>query len=112
MTPLYQRIVEFDQGDAERNELVRRVWSVTPFVVNVRTGSICQSRADSRYRDMMLWCHDAFGKQAFPFGDDPLHGDWQFGGATVDGWTYVGFKTREQMEWFKAAFPDRCEEQE
>jgi len=104
MTPLYQSIIEFDHGDAERNDLMRDVWSVTPFVLNVHTGSICPSAKDSHYRDMMVWCLKNFGHQAFPFGERPHNGDWQFGGVTVFGWTWIGFKTCEQMEAFKTAF--------
>jgi hypothetical protein len=37
-----------------------------------------------------------------------LHGKfgrWLFGGATVDGWTWVGFDTEAAMSEFRAAWP-------
>lgn len=109
MTPLCQRIIDFNYDDDERSALMRRVWLLTPWVCNVNTGSISN---EGRYYDIRMWCRDNLGSSAWPFSDPPRDGGWQFGGATVNGWTYIGFKTREQMEAFQAAFPGAfdCEE--
>jgi hypothetical protein len=108
MTPLGQRLIEYDYGESHRNEIMRRTWGMTPFVLNVNTDSIGRGR---RYRDMMLWCRDNLGESAWPFGTPPREGNWQFGGATIHGWTHVGFKTREHMDMFKNCFHGMFEDE-
>ena len=99
-TDLYHRIVDFAYGDQERNDLMREVWSVTPWAVNVRPGNI----NGDEYRDIREWLYKNLGDQAWPIhGRD---GDWQFGGATVFGET-VGFKTKDQLDRFESEFPHR-----
>lgn len=98
-TELFARTLAFDYGDEERSALMRKVWSPTPFMVNVDTGS-----PDSdRYREILQWCRENIGPQAHPIhGKD---GDWQTGTATVFGWTWMGFATEDLLNRFLAAFP-------
>lgn len=98
-TALFGRTLAFDHGDQERNDLMRKVWSVTPWMVDAYTGSI----AEERVRAMLCWCHEAFGDQASPIHDKA--GRWQCGGATIYGWTWFGFSTREELEQFIARWP-------
>jgi len=90
---------EFDYGDKERNDLMLEVWSVTPWMLNVRTGS-----PDSdHFGEIRRWCRDNTGPEA-----SPIHGragKWQTGGATVFGETFIGFATKELMDDFSREFP-------
>ena len=99
-TALFNRVLRFDHGDQERNDLMRKVWSVTPWMVDAYTGSIDYG---GRYREMMDWCFDQFGQECSPIHDKP--GRWQRGSATIFGWTWFGFTRREEMERFVAQWP-------
>lgn len=95
---LYFRIIGMDYGDPERGEMMKKVWDVTPFVVNVRTGS----PDDDQYRKIVSWCREHLGPDAWPIhGRD---GNWQTGGATVFGETFMGFATAEYLERFSKVF--------
>ncbi len=92
---LHQKMLSHSREDADRGELMRRVWSPTPFMVDAFTGSIGNH---NRYREMMEWCREQFGSQCWPIhGDD---GVWQCGGATIHGWTWMGFSTLDQLNEF------------
>lgn len=93
-TELYGRIVTYDHGDDERNDLVRMVWSHTPFVVDFFTGSVDEERENSIRR----WLHEKHGRECRPIhGRDGL---WQFGSAVVNGWQWIGFKHKRDLEEF------------
>lgn len=87
------------------NELMHQVWDGTPWMVDAYTGTI---ENDGRYERMMRWCLDQFGFEAWPIHGKP--GDWHSGGATVLGWTWMGFRTREMMDRFVAAWSNPQEE--
>ena len=100
---LFERITKWNEenSDAARLALHHLVWGGTPWVCDAYTGR--DSKNDKRGREMRLWCRDRFGPDAWP-----LHGKfgrWLFGGATVDGWTWVGFDTEAAMSEFRAAWP-------
>lgn len=98
---LYRRaILEYDYGDPERNELMRRVWRITPWMLDCFTGS--WSDCD-RQHEIVTWCTNQFGPQAFVLGGRP--GRWQRGSATIFGWTWMGFETEAMMLEFMAAWP-------
>jgi hypothetical protein len=97
-TLLHRRILAFDYGDQERTDLMAKVWAVTPFVVNVRTGNI-NSEAE---RNVMEWCRDNLGNEAWPIHGRP--GRWQRGSATVHGETFMGFDSAEALALFNARF--------
>ena len=91
---LYQR-----QILGRPNELMRQVWSGTPWMVDAFTGSC----ASHRYFTLMRWCRDQFGPEAWPIHGKP--GRWCSGGATFDGWTWMGFETEEMMRQFQERWP-------
>ncbi len=98
-TDLYHRMLAFNYGDPERADLMKKVWQGTPWMVDSYTGRT----GDERERDMLHWCHETFGKQAWP-----LHGGegtWQRGGATIHGWTWFGFSTEAYMRRFVEKWP-------
>lgn len=99
-TELFQRILEFDYGDRERGDLMREVWSPTPWVIDAWTGV----GGDLREREMMDWCYQHFGAQSSPIHE--RSGRWMRGNATIYGWTWFGFSTREEMDKFAAAWPN------
>lgn len=94
-TGLYERMVSYAYEDPDRGELMRRVWQPTPWMVDAFTGPIGNH---NRYREMMEWCREQFGRES-----SPIHGHegtWHSGGATIHGWTWMGFATPEQMDQF------------
>jgi hypothetical protein len=99
-TALHQRMLAFDQGDAERSELMRKVWAPTPWMVDAYTGN---EPGQGRDREMLHWCHDEFGQMC-----SPIHqrdGRWQRGSATVYGWTWFGFAEEAELQRFLARWP-------
>jgi len=78
------------------NELMQKVWSVTPWMINADTGSI----NSGRYMEIRGWCNSTFGREAWPIHE--IKGNWQNGGATVYGQTWMGFKTEEMMNQFRS----------
>lgn len=97
-TDLFNRILAQNYGDQDRNDLMAKVWGVTPFVVNVRTGS----PGEDLYREIIQWARTELGPQAMPIhGHD---GDWQTGSATVFGETFIGFKHEIDLGRFSEAF--------
>ena len=98
-TDLYRRTLAYDYGDDERNELMREVWSPTPWMIDVNTGR-CGEDLD---REIRFWCHDTFGEECWPIHGRP--GVWQRGSATVFGSTWYGFATEEMMHQFLARWP-------
>ena len=83
----------------ERKELMAKVWRDTPWMVDAYTGS----HDTDRRHDLMEWCREQFGPEAWPIHGHP--GQWHSGGATVDGWTWMGFATEEQMRRFTERWP-------
>ncbi len=89
---LYTRMVLRADKDGKHDELMHTVWDNTPWMVEAYTGSIDNF---GRYREIMNWCRENFGEEAWPIHGKS--GDWHCGGATVMGWTWIGFKTEEMM---------------
>lgn len=98
-TRLFLETIAFDSGDAERDALMREVWTVTPFMIECFTGSMTRPR----YRDMLQWCRERFGAPASPI--HKVAGDWQTGGVTLHGWTWYGFKSANMLQEFLEAWP-------
>jgi len=97
---LYQRVITYFDKDEERDELSREVWSGTPWMVDAYTGKI---ENFGRYREIMDWCREQFGPEAWPIHGKP--GSWHCGGATVMGWTWMGFATEDMMNQFIERWP-------
>lgn len=95
-TDLYHRTVAFDYGDQERTDLMRKVWASTPWMVDAFTGPM----SGERDRQMVEWCRDKFGDEAWPVHGRP--GAWQRGGVTLYGWTWFGFDTEDKLDAFNA----------
>lgn len=72
------------------DDLMRKVWDGTPWMVGACT--------KGRWRAIMEWCTKEFGPEAWP-----IHGragQWHIGGATVHGYTWIGFATEDMMNRF------------
>lgn len=93
---IYEWIVNQDTAD----DLTHKVWDGTPWIVDAFTGRIGDEMRDCK---IIKWCRDNFGEEAWPIHGKP--GDWHRGGATVMGWTWIGFKTEEMMHKFIEAWP-------
>ena len=98
-TDLYRDILSYDYGDPETKELMVKVWSGTPWMIDVLTGS----HDEKKQRDIMQWCLDEFGPEAWPIHGKS--GQWHSGGVTINGWTWMGFSTEEQMQKFLTRWP-------
>ncbi len=103
MTPLFDSIMSHHVGDTKMLALSHKVWDPTPWVIDVFTGSYNTDEGMGRRHDMSDFCVAHFGKESWPIHDKPA--DWHWGGATVDGWSWIGFKTEAMMQQFLTAFP-------
>lgn len=98
-TDLYRSALAFNDDDPERKALMAQVWRGTPWMVDAYTGS----HDTDRRHDLMEWCREQFGREAWPIHGH--QGQWHSGSATVDGWTWMGFATEDQMRRFMARWP-------
>jgi len=97
-TELYQRQIASLKIENEQDALMYEIWSQFPWMIDVYTGS----PGDSKYREIISWCKEQFGLDAWPIHGRP--GDWYIGGATIHGWAWMGFRTKEMMEQFCKAW--------
>jgi hypothetical protein len=102
-TPLYERMIDFAYGDAERAELMRTVWSGTPFMTNCNTGS----PGDERMYEIRAWCRERWGDEAWPSHRRP--GRWRVGSVTAYGWTWIGFESAAMLAEFEAVWECRAD---
>ena len=98
---LFHHMLAFNYGDRERAELMRKVWSYTPWMADIYTGGY--SNDQDRELEIREWCREKFGPEAWPIHEKP--GTWQRGSATIDGWTWMGFATEDQMRQFMDRWP-------
>ncbi len=98
-TALYQRVIAFDYGDAERSQIMQEVWLPTPWMIEVYTGR----SGEVRQYDIVRWCRETLGPESSPI--HKIIGTWHRGGATVNGWTWFGFATEADMQRFQEAWP-------
>lgn len=99
---LYRRTIVLSEDDRERmKDLMHKVWDRTPWMLDAYTGS-CGA---DRWHEIVEWCTEQFGPEGWPIHDRP--GQWHMGGATIDGWTWIGFATEEMMNRFIERFGDR-----
>jgi len=97
-TDLYHRILAFDGLDSHRATM-QEVWQGTPWMVDAYTGS----HDTGRRIEMMAWCREQFGPEAWPLHGRP--GTWHGGGVTIHGWTWMGFATEAQLRLFLERWP-------
>lgn len=105
-TDLHKRMLAFDHGDSERNNLMREVWQGHPWMVDAYTGNY----DGGRKQEILHWCYETFGQQASPIHKRP--GGWYQGGATIYGWTWMGFTSESDMQKFIARWPAPSNEKE
>ncbi len=105
-TELFHRTMEWADKHDERGDLMRKVWQGTPWIVDAYTGSIGNH---GRYREIMDWCRERFGPESSPIHGNP--GQWRSGSATVIGYTWMGFATKEMMDEFMQQWGDVPEEE-
>lgn len=74
--------------------LMHKVWDGTPWMLDAYTDSV----NTDRWYDVMQWCQSEFGQEAWPLHG--IEGQWHVGGATIHGWTWIGFATEEMMTRF------------
>lgn len=96
---LYHRAMDYYDEHDRDPALQHKVWDGRPWIVNAYTGRY----DDGRDREMMSWCRDRFGEEAWPIHGRP--GRWYRGGATIHGWTWFGFETQSMMDKFSDAWP-------
>jgi hypothetical protein len=92
-TELYRRSMA--QYTPELSDLMLKVWSPTPWMVDVIT--------DGREQEIWQWCYRAFGPES-----SPIHGkvgNWHRANVTIHGKTWFGFKTEAMMQRFQEQFP-------
>lgn len=106
MTQLYQDTIDYWQAkqDQEYVDLHVQVWSGTPYMIDVFTGGTREEYL-TRTWDIHQWCLENLGADHYAITGK--EGVWQRGGATVDGWTWYGFKTEEMMNRFKEVWQTR-----
>jgi hypothetical protein len=93
----FRKIIAFNYRHDETSALMRKCWSVTPWVLDVFTGDA------ARERQIIAWCYERYGRKASPIHG--VEGTWQRGNATIHGWTWMGFATDAQMREFESAWP-------
>lgn len=103
-TELYRRTMEYADKDEHRKkgELMRKVWTPTPWMVDVFTGGYNSGR--DREFAIREWCREHLGPEADPIRG--TEGTWQRGGVTINGYTWMGFATKEIMEQFCKRWAD------
>lgn len=102
-TALYRSTMAWADAHPNRHtgELMRQEWTPTPWMVDWYTGG--NHAWVERELEIQAWCRERYGDQSWPMGD--RSGTWRRGGATVNGWTWMGFATEAQMLEFCAAWP-------
>lgn len=83
------------------NKLMQKVWSPTPYMVDFYTDNM----ESDRYWEIRKYLREKFGQECSPIHS--IEGDWQFGGATLYGWTWIGFKEEWMMEEFESKFTNK-----
>lgn len=104
-TELHKQMLEFNYADLDRGDLMRDVWAPTPWMVNAFT-----DRTNSnREREIADWCYSRLGQQSSPI--HKAEGRWHRGGATINGWTWMGFATEADMLAFVDRWPSPVSEE-
>ena len=95
-TELYRKVVNWEEHTT--SDFLRMVWEPTPYMIDVYTGGPTSGR---RY-EMHEWLTERWGPEG-----STIHGHeglWQFGDASIDGYTWLGFATKEMMQEFLRAW--------
>lgn len=103
-TGLYNRVIKHNKES--HHDLMVFAWSHTPWMINVYVGSPSRDgerEALCRDTEIKKWCLDTFGRECWP--NQGRDGDWQRSQATIDGWTWFGFKSKQLMDNFLKKWP-------
>lgn len=87
-----------------QDALMHKIWDAFPWMVDAFTGRF----DDARYDQIGAWLHGRFGREASPIHG--IDGKWQRGGATINGYTWIGFATEEMMTTFEKFWPNTPDE--
>lgn len=99
-TELYRQYIDYAASRGKEDlDLAHEVWDATPWIVDAWEGD----HDSMRYRDMLLWCDERWGNQAWWPSGRP--GSWQRGSAIIFGWNWWGFDTEDKMHAFMAQWP-------
>jgi len=97
---LYENTIKYWQtkDNQENLRLHHLVWDKTPFMTETFVGSEWYLHCE-KYD----WCKDNFGQEGSPIFEKA--GDWHSGGAIINGWQWIGFSEKEQLDRFLDEFP-------
>jgi len=84
--------------------LTHKVWDPTPWVVDVYEGDLGKDNYRSDMQKIIAWCLDNIGEESSPIHGHP--GKWHRAGFSINGWTWIGFDSKEHMTMFLEAWPD------
>lgn len=101
-TDLFYQAINFDYRNQDSAALMFDVWRGTPWMVDVFTGGFNDNY--DREHEICTWCTEKFGPEAWPIHG--RSGNWHRGGATINGWTWMGFATKEMMTEFMVVWGD------
>ena len=105
-TELHQRVMTYDYKNEKTTELMRFVWQGFPWMVDAFTGSMMSDRD----HEMREWLEKQLGQEASP--THGIEGRWQRGGATIYGWTWIGFVEEADMLAFQEQWQDPTHQSE
>jgi hypothetical protein len=103
-TKLFQNMIAYDYENAE---LMRAVWTPTPWMVDVHDRGWDEDHGRSLH-EIFEWCNLNLGTRYDYWSR--RDGRWQRGNVTICGWTWYGFATEEMMRRFCERFETRNEE--
>lgn len=89
---LFKQMIAVISDSEKTSELMKELWSPTPWMIDAFT----DSNDSERYREILDWCHNKWGRESNNVEDR----NWRVGGATVYGYTWYGFKTKQMMNEF------------
>ena len=100
-TELYDQLVRYAEEHPadEGAQLTAKMWSRTPWMATVFTGSHLSERRE----EILSWLRER-GTEAQPLRE--ISGEWQVGSATLYGWNWVGFRTGAKLRRFLARWPN------
>ena len=80
---------------------MKEVWGQYPWMIDVFFDSYRTERND----EVTDWLRENIGKEGSPI--HKIDGNWYRGGATIFGWSWVGFKKEETMNKFLETFKEK-----
>ena len=98
-TEIYHSFMDsLEQSDPELLLINQKVWSPTPWVLDVYTDSLGSSKGIG----LRKWLEEHLGPESSPIHG--MEGRWHFGYVTIYGWIWIGFASEQEMEQFIEAW--------